>query len=110
MKRLILNSQEAKNSAQEEQLGHVGWLCYKNFNNIVLNSTVPVRSVVMLQCSGPDTGPAESGLAAPRSTELQWSDQRPGTLKVQLRKPTALWKYNFLTAVCFWHMTHFVAI
>lgn len=31
------------------------------FAPYVLNSTAPVRSVVMLQFSGPDTGPAESG-------------------------------------------------
>lgn len=56
----------------------------------VLNCTAPVRSVVMLQYSGPDTGPVESDLEAPRSTKLQWSDQRPSTLKVQLRRSTVL--------------------
>lgn len=50
---------------------------FATYGCVVLNSTAPVGSVVMQQCSGPDTGPAESGLAAQRSTKLQRSDQRP---------------------------------
>lgn len=101
----ITTAKKLKIQLKRNSLGELGG--FVTYGCIVLNSTVPVRSAVMLQCSGPDTGPEESGLAAQRSIKPQWSDQRPGTLKVQLRKPTVLY---FLTVVLFLHITHFVAI
>lgn len=68
----ITTAKKLKIQLKRNSLGELGGSA--TYGCLVLNSTVPVRSVVMLQCSGPDTGPAKSGLTAPRSTKLQWSD------------------------------------